>query len=223
LGRRAGILGIFLATILAAGCGGSSSDTGQIRFVQASPNSPQVDLLIDGTTQSSNLAYGNASGYISVKTGKRRVEVLPVNSSTPLLDLSVSVGSSDNTTVLLTGDAGNLQSLVLTDGGTTATTGDSYVRVVNASVSMGAADVYIVAAGTGINGATPVASNVALNQTGGYQLTPAGNYEVFMTTPGTKAVLLDTGPINLAASQNWTLLAMDGPSCGFTFTLLQDQ
>jgi hypothetical protein len=223
LGRCVGIVGIFLATILAAGCGGSSSDTGQIRFVQASPNSPHVDLLIDGATLSSNLAYGNTSGYISVKTGKRRVEVLPVNSSAPLLDLSVSVGSSDNTTVLLTGDAGNVQSLVLTDGGTTATTGDGYVRVVNASVSMGAADVYIVAAGTGINGATPVATNVALNQTGGYQLTPAGNYEVFMTTPGTKGVLLDTGPINLAASQNWTLLAMDGPSGGFTFTLLQDQ
>lgn len=224
MGRSVGIAAILLAMLFAAGCGGgSSSDTGQLRFLQASPSAPHVDLLIDGTTESSNMAYGNSSGYITVKAGSRQLQAVPVNSTSPLLDLSVPITSSGNTTVLLTGPSSSIKSLVLTDGGTTSSTGNGYVRVVNASVSMGPADVYIVAAGSGVNGATPAATNLALNQDGGYSLTPAGSYEVFMTSPGTKSILLDTGPINLTSPQNWTLVALDGASGGFSFELLQDQ
>jgi len=224
LGRRVEIAAIVWATLFAVSCsGGSSSDTGQLRFVQASPSAPHVDMLIDGITETSNMAYGNSSGYISVKAGARHLQAVPVNSSSPLLDLSVPITNSGHTTVLLTGPGSGVKSLVLTDGGTTSSTGNGYVRVVNASVSMGPADVYVVAAGDGINGVTPAASNLALNQDGGYTLTPAGNYEVFMTSPGTKSILLDTGPINLTALQNWTLLALDGASGGFTFELLDDQ
>jgi hypothetical protein len=44
-----------------------------------------------------------------------------------------------------------------------------------------------------------------------------------MTTPGTKNAFLDTGSINLAASANQTVLALDGASGGVTFTQLTDQ
>jgi hypothetical protein len=209
--------------LFAAGCGGGGSSTGQLRFLQASPTGPHVDLFIDGTAETTNMAYGNSSGYITVKAGSRHLQAIPVNSTSPLLDLSVPIASSGNSTVLLTGPGSSVKSLVLTDGGTTSSTGNGYVRVVNASVSMGPADVYIVAAGSGINGATPAATNLALNQDGGYTLTPAGNYEVFMTSPGTKSILLDTGPVNLTSLQNWTLVALDSASGGFTFELFQDQ
>jgi hypothetical protein len=212
-----------LLAVFAAGCGSSSNHTGQVRFFHASASAPNVNLLIDGATVSSNLAYGNTSGYISAKAGARRLEAVPVNSTSPILDLSVSITENGDSTVLMTGSPGSLQSMTLTDGGTTASTGNGYVRAVNASVSMGAADVYIVAAGSGIGSATPVATNLSLNQSAGYHLTAAGNYELFMTSPSTHNVLLDTGPINLASGQNWTLVALDGPSGGFTFSLLQDQ
>lgn len=224
MGRRFVITAIFWTAIFATGCGSSSSSkTGQLRFMQASPSAPHVDLLIDGATQASNLAYGNATGYLSVKVGNRRLDAEPVNSTSPILNLSVPITENGNTTVLMTGSSGNITSLSLTDGGTTSTTGDGYVRVVNASVSMGAADVYIVAAGSGISGATPVATGLALNQSAGYHLTPAGNYEVFMTSPGTGSILLDSGPINLASGENWTFIGLDGGSGGFTFSLLKDQ
>jgi len=222
LGRRFAVAAIFWAAIFVTGCGSSSSKTGQLRFMQASPSVPHVDLLIDGATQASNLAYGNTTGYISLKAGNRRLDAEPVNSTSPILDLSVPITENGNTTVLLTGSNGKT-SLSLSDGGTTSTTGDGYVRVVNASVSMGAADVYIVAAGSGINGVTPVATGLALNQSAGYHLTPAGNYEVFMTSPGTSSVLLDSGPINLASGENWTFVVLDGVSGGFSFSLLKDQ
>ncbi len=224
MGRRFALVAVSLAAIFATGCGSSgSSKTGQLRFMQASPSAPHVDLLIDNTTQASNLAYGNTTGYLTVKVGNRRLDAVPVNSTSAILDLSVPITENGNTTVLLTGSTGSIKSLALTDGGTTSTTGDGYVRVVNVSVSMGAADVYIVPAGSGINGVTPVATGLALNQSAGYHLTPAGNYEVLMTSPGTSSVLLDSGPINLASGENWTFIALDGAGGGFSFSLLKDQ
>ena len=224
MGRRFVIAAIFWTAVFVTGCGSSSSSkTGQLLFMQASPSAPHVDLLIDGATQASNLTYGNATGYLSVKVGNRRLDAEPVNSTSPILDLSVPITENGNTTVLLTGSTGSIKSLTLTDGGTTSTTGEGYVRVVNASVSMGSADVYILAAGSGINAATPVATGLALNQSAGYHLTPAGNYEVFMTSPGTSSVLLDSGPINLASGENWTFVALDGAGGGFSFSLLKDQ
>ena len=84
------------------------------------------------------------------------------------------------------------------------------VRVVNASATMGAADVYIVPAGSSIAGVQPVKAGLSFDQNTGYQLTMAGNYEVFMTTPNTSNALLSTGSISLTADQNQTVVALDG-------------
>jgi hypothetical protein len=65
---------------------------------------------------------------------------------------------------------------------------------------------------------------LAFNSDTGYQLVPVGAYEVFMTAPNTKNAFLSTGPINLAASANQTVVGLDDPSgSGFTFTVLTDQ
>jgi hypothetical protein len=103
------------------------------------------------------------------------------------------------------------------------TTGDGSVRVVNASPAMGDSDVYIVNAGVGLNGSTPVVTSLPFNQTTGYQLTAIGNYQVFMTAPGTTNAFLDTGPLALAQSQFQTVVAVNGRNGGFTYIPLTDQ
>jgi hypothetical protein len=214
-------LGIFLST----GCGssGSSSSTAQLRFFQASPDAPHANVLVDGASVATNLGYGNSTGYISVKSGSRHIQIVPVNGSSPILDESLSISSGANQTLLLTGPAASIKPVVLTDGGTKVTTGEGYVRVVNASSTMGPADVYIVAAGTSIAGLKPVVGKVAFDKDTGYQLTAAGNYQVFMTAPGTTNAFLSTGPIDLTASANQTSVALDSVSGGFTYALLTDQ
>jgi hypothetical protein len=80
-----------------------------------------------------------------------------------------------------------------------------------------------VQAGTGIGGVQPVVAGLAFDKDTGYKLTAAGNYQVFMTTPGTTSALLNTGPLNLTSGQDQTVIALDDPSGGFTFALLTDQ
>jgi hypothetical protein len=181
---------------------------------------------VDGSQQAANLNYGNATGYLTVKTGSRHVQVLPASGSTSaVLDKTISVQSTPHLTLFLTGTSGGLSSVILNDANTTAVTGDMHVRVLNASNSMGPADVYILPAGSTIAGATPVANGpYGFGQDTGYQLVATGGYDVVMTIPGTNNALVNTGTINATSTvQNQTVVALDNPAGGFTFTVLQDQ
>lgn len=227
MGRCAGVFGLCLGVVFMIGCGGgSSSTTQQLRIVMASPDAPPVDILIDGTQVATALAYTNSTAYLAVKSGGRRIQVLTVGNSTSLFQQTVSLPSAGaNQTLLLTGPASKMQSLLLTDGTTTTTTttGTGQVRVVNASPTMGPADVYIVNAGSSIAGTLPVASKLAFNQATPYTSEAIGNYEVFMTKPGTTNVFLNTGPLALTQSQFQTVVAIDATGGGFNFISLIDQ
>lgn len=218
-----GLLLCMMVFSIGCGGGGGGSADAQLRMVQASPDAPPVKVLVDGKSVAASLAYANATAYISVKSGSRHIQVVPVSGASPIFDQSISFTSSAKQTLLLTGPAAGIQPVMLTDGGTTATTGDGYVRVVNASAAMGSPDTYIVQAGNGIGGVQPTVAGLAFDKDTGYKLTVAGNYQVFMTAPGTTSALLNTGSISLTSGQNQTVIALDGASGGFAFALLTDQ
>lgn len=226
MGRRAGVIAVCLGVVLMIGCGGSgTSTTQQLRVVMVSPDAPHVDILIDGTQVATSLAYTNSTAYTAVKAGQRRVQALTVSNSTSIFDQTISVTASANETLLLSGPASRIQSVLLTDGSTTTatTTGTGEVRIVNASATMGPADVYIVSAGTGLAGATPVATKLSFDQATSYESAAIGNYEVFMTSPGTTNLLLDTGALALTQSQFQTVVAVDATGGGSNYIALTDQ
>lgn len=225
--RRAASLFLVISLLeFALACGsGSSSSTANLRFVQGSPDAPPVNYIVDKATQSSNLLYGNASTYASVKSGNRNVQIVPVNSTKPLLAQTVTLADSANETFILTGPVAQLKPLVLTDGTTTGTTSSNNVRIVNISTTMGPADVYIIPAGNSLSTATPAATSLDFDQNTGYIGTgsTSGNFDVYLTRPTTQFIYLATGSLNLSTTQKQTILVLDSPTGGFTFTLLTDQ
>jgi hypothetical protein len=208
--------------LFSASCSGGGSPA-SLRLLQASPDAPPVDVLVDAKSVAVNLAYGNDTGYLSVNSGSRHIHVVPSSGGSPIFDQTISFTASANQTLLLTGPAAGIQPVMLSDAIPTVVANSGYVRLVNASATMGAADAYIVPAGSSIVGVTPVAAGMTFDQSTGYQVTVAGNYQVFMTTPGTAKALLSTGSISLAASQNQTVVALDGVAGGFTYVRLTDQ
>jgi hypothetical protein len=111
---------------------------------------------------------------------------------------------------------------LLTDGGTTSTTGFGDVRVVNAAPTMGPADVYLVPAGSGIAQRPPTQSSLAFDQNTGYQLVAIGDYQLFLTAPGTTNSYLTTGPLALSQGQNQSVVVLNAAFGGFTYTVLTD-
>lgn len=223
---RCGFLLSSLLVIFAAiGCG-SGGGTANLRVLHAAPDEPQVNVLVDGNTVNSNLAYSANTGYISVKSGSRHLQVEPVNSTSTIVDTTVSLADSTSSTVVVTGVA-TITGLVLTDDTTTPTSGTAVIRLVNAAPSMGSCDVYVVPDGTGISGTAALVSGLTFETASTYQnLTitagTTANYDVYFTEPGTKLALLTTGPIGITSGEALSVVSMNQLGGGFTFQTLQD-
>jgi hypothetical protein len=228
VGRGALVAGLVLATLFVVGCGGgSTSTTQQVRIVMASPDTPPVDILVNGSQVGTALGYRNFVPYISVKPGQLDVEALAVSDSAPVFQQTITVAAGAYQTLLLSGPRAKIQPVLLTDVGTTSTvttTGQGQVRVVNVSSTLGTADTYIVNAGSSIIGIAPTVPNLGFGQVTNYETEAIGNFQVLMTAPGTPSnVELNTGPLALTQSQFLTVIALDAVGGGTTQMVLVDQ
>jgi hypothetical protein len=214
----------------AVGCGGgSSSGQAQLRVLHGALNEPGEDVLVDSKVVASSLAYGANTGYLSVNSGSRHVQVEPSGTTTPIYDQTLSLTGSTETTVILEGTSTPFTGLVLTDDNTAPASGTAMVRVVNAAPSMGNADVYIVPAGSSLTGVSPTIANLALGSTSGYQnltiSTTAGASNLFeglFTQPGTTLTFLTTGSFSLTSGQIRTVVGLNSQNGGFMATTLAD-
>ena len=214
-------LSILLATV---GCG--SGGSANLRVLHAAVNEPQINTLIDGNAINSNLAYSASTGYLSVSSGSRHLQIEAVNSATPIVDTTINLASTTNTTVVVTGTA-TITPIVLTDQTTAPTTGTAVIRFVDAAPSMGAADVYVVPTGTSIVGVSALVSGLTFGTASTYQpLTitsgSSTNYDIYFTEPGTKLAELATSGISITSGSALTFVSMNNLGGGFTFQNLTD-
>jgi uncharacterized protein DUF4397 len=146
-----------LGTIfLLAGCG--SGGNTRFRLLNAVPDESSLNVLVDSTSGSSNLAYGTSTGYLSEKSGSHQVGIEPSASRTTLLRQSISFASGSDTTVISYNFSSSIANMVLTDNNSAPASGDFKIRLVNASPNLGPADVYIVTPGTPLSTVSPTLS-----------------------------------------------------------------
>jgi uncharacterized protein DUF4397 len=205
--------GVSCALFFAVGCGSSSA---HVRVLNAIPIQSSIDMLIDSKNVASSIPYGAASGYVTVSSGSRHLQIEP-SSSTPFVDQTISVSSGSYDTILdMTSGA-----TVLTDDNSAPTSGDVKIRVLNASSNLGAADIYVVTSGTGL-GATPTFSSLGVSAASGYDSVSAGSYQVYFVTPGTSHVILNTNALSFSSGQVRTVVVLDGQTGGITTSQLAD-
>jgi Domain of unknown function (DUF4397) len=190
--------------------------------MNAVPDESSLNVLVDSTSVSSNLAYGTSTGYLSEKSGSHQVGIEPSGSSTTLLQQSISLDSGSDTTVISFNFSSSVANLVLSDNNSAPASGDFTIRLVNASPNLGPADVYIVTPGTPLSTVSPTLSNLAFGATTPYQSLTAGNFEIELTSVGQKFAAVDTGTLSFIAGQVRTFVGLNNPSGGFTYTMLQD-
>ena len=138
-------------------------------------------------------------------------------STSPLINQTASFPSGDST--VLATDSG---AVVLTDNNGAPSSGNIKMRVINASPTLGTADVYIVTSGTSIAGLTPTFSNLAYQAASDYQSLAAGSYQVIFTPPGQQFAKITSSAQSFASGQTKTAVALDAQGRGFTTALLSD-
>jgi len=210
-------LSLLACTMLNMGCGDSGS--AQLRVVHASPDAPNVDVLVNGNKVLTNVAYEGASTYLKVSVGQRRIEVRPTGTSTDVIDVTPTLAKNTYYTVLAVNKVANIMPLLLQDDNTPPASGQVKVRFIHAAPSAPNVDIYVGAPGSGATG-TPAVADLAYMSASGYLSVPAGSYEAYVTPTGTTTVAIDSGALTLGAGQIRTAVALDAPGGGAPFTAI---
>ena len=208
-----------LATFAVAACDDDDNvtapaTTAQMRVVHASPDAPNVDVLVDNAPVLTNVAYKAASSYLEVPSGSRNLKVRATGTSTVVIDQNGTLGQGGFYTVLATGRVASIAPVVLTDDQTSPASGNIRLRLVHASPTAGNVDIYVTAPTADIASATPTLANVAFRAASNYLEAPAGTYRVRITPAGTKTVAIDANNVALSAGQVRTAVAIDASGGG---------
>ena len=190
--------------------------------MNAVPDESNLEVLVNGTSVASNVAYGTSTGYQGVKSGSQQVVIEPSGSSAALITESISFSSGTDTTVIASNFSSSIAALVLSDDNSAPTSGDFKLRIVNSAPGLGPADVYIVTPATDLNTVSPTLSSLGFNSASGYQSLTAGSYEVILTPAGQKFPAIDTGSLSFVSGQVRTFVGLNSQSGGFSYAMLQD-
>ena len=215
-------------------CGGSNST--KFRLVNAIPDVPQqqaIDVQIDGkvvgTVSLGSVTPG--SGYLSVASGSRHLQVLLTGQTTsPYFDGNVTFNSGNNT-VVATGSITNntIVAPLFADNATAPTSSNAGLRIIQASpAGLGgnpAVDIYIAGPGGGLTGTSPDIPNVAYPTASAYKTFPAGTYDLLLTPAGIASLNIRLAGATFTAGKNYTYVLVDvagGGEMSSTAVVLND-
>jgi hypothetical protein len=183
--------------------------TARVRAFHNSPDTPAVDIYVNGAKTLSDVTYGTLSDYLEVPRGTYNVQVkvAPSSAGDPAaLEADVRIGRRPVTIAAigsLTGDGGPLQLKVLRDR-------DTYsryltrLRVAHTSPDAPAVDVQAKLFGRWV----PVVRGLEFGEASGYLLLPAWSYRLRIVAAGTSTVVKDLGKLRLNGGTSSTAWAV---------------
>jgi Domain of unknown function (DUF4397) len=207
------LVGVILAGALvlafAAPASATGGGTAKVRVFHNSPDTPAVDIYVNGAKTLSNVSYGTLSDYLEVPKGiyNVQVKVAPSSASDPAaLEAEVRLGRRPTTIAAigsLTGDGEPLQLKVLRDRDTISRH-LTRLRVAHTSPDAPAVDVQAKLFGRWVR----VVRNLEFGEDSGYLLAPAGKYRLRIVAAGTSTVVKDLGKVRLKGGTSYTAWAV---------------
>jgi uncharacterized protein DUF4397 len=218
---------LIAAAALGAGCSDDNTSPegdGHLRIVHVSPDTPALDVVLDGDTVASDIAYLGSTDYLRLSAAGHVLQIADASAATTLIDQDVTVADRTDYTMIVGDTLAHISGVVLTDDNRTPPAGTIRIRAVHEAPHAGAVDVYVTEPEADLTLAVPVASNVEFGQVLPYVQTNAGTYQVRVTPTGSKEVLIDSGTLTLETSQVRTVIAVEAPGGGppFDFLVLND-
>jgi len=216
---------LLAATALTAACSDDDNNTGpegqaRARVVHASPDAPNVDVLLDDAQVLSDVPYLASSDYLAASAGDHNLKVNAAGTATTVIDADVTLADGTDYTVIASGLLAEITPIVLVDDNSTPAAGNARVRAIHGAPSAPSVDVYVTAPGADLGAAVPVLTGVGFGDVADYLEVPAGDYQVRVTPAGTKTVAIDSGALTLESGQVRTAIAVDAPGGGAPFDIL---
>ena len=224
--------------IVAGGCdsyGGPGNGTAEVRFIHAGLGSPPADLVIDDETIAGGISFARVSALADVEAGAAEVEVRSAAGGDVLTSGATTLESGRRYTAIFSrsGDSTAVRIVPDTAQGvpdtpppplpsdTGAIPGESKIklRVIHNAQDAPALDVYLTLDDEPLAGALPLIEpfvyGVGLSpHFPGYVERDPAIWRVRFTADGTHDVLVDTGPIPMAAGQVRSILLIESDTTG---------
>ena len=178
------------------GCGSitaASSDSAQVRFVHVSPDTPAVDVYLNGAGAAYNLSFGTVTSYLPLKPGEASIAVRRAGTSQTLVDSRAAMASTRQYTAVVTNTLGSLQETLYPDAGTPAPAGMLAVRVLHEAVGAGPLDVYLLPSGSSALFSNPTIRNLSFGGSDGYVDLPGAKTYTVAVVPAGSAPALAAG------------------------------
>jgi len=209
--RAALVMGLAAcAVVVPTSPASAAADMGYVRLAHLSPDTGKVDVYLDALSYHAKqlvfpgVGYGTVSGYLQLKPGSYAVsmrgEGAPANSP-PVLTTHVNVAAGRAYTVAGVGHHADLGLRIINDDLNTPMSGQSKVRIVQASVKMPVIDVKLA-------DGTEIASDVSFATTTDYQLVKSGKWRIDVTPAGGGPSVPLTA--TLAPDNVYSLVILDG-------------
>jgi hypothetical protein len=217
-----GVLRLLLAVAaLTAACSddegtGPEEGMARLRVVHADAELAEVDVVVDDIEMASDLSFLDASDYLDLEAGSRQVVFLTADSTLDSLQLDLAEGV-DYT--VLPCCFGFPNSLFLTDDNAESAEGNAKVRVIHFA-SATTVDVYVTAPDTDLETETPMLAALGRFDTSEYLELSSDDYQIRITTAGSKTVLIDGGSQALGPGEVRTVVVVDAEGGGEPFSLL---
>lgn len=182
---------------------------GRVRVVHAISDVTATDILIDGATVKTDLAYKAPDVYRARDVGDAEIEIREANAAADLLTLDHEIEEDEDNTIIAYGSEATPKSIVLTDDNAAPAANKAKVRVVHAADGEAAFDVYVVEDEADVATANPVATDIAPGEASAYVTVDAGTYFVVLTEVGAKDELLSVPSVDLTNGKIRTVLAVE--------------
>ena len=182
--------------------------TGRVRLVNVITDATRgrVNASLEGLVFTVDLQYAQAAPanlpapatapYAAVYSGNRTfVLKRTADTTVTVATFPFTIADAQDRTVYAIGGVGGsaITSVITTDDNTAAAAGQTRLRIVNMSPTVGAVDVFVTAVGADLSAATASAANLAYQAASAYFTVTAGAYQV-------RAVPAGTAPANRAAN-----------------------
>jgi hypothetical protein len=208
-----------LASLGLVGCGDNNNDEARVRVFHASPDAPNVDVLVDQGRVLEDVPYTAASDFLPVSAGTRHIAVNVTGTDTTVIDARLDLADDVDYLIVAAGKAAEIAPIVATCDRSEPAQDSARVRVLHSAASAPEVDVYVTAVGGSIAEAQPVLSAVPFRAISDYLTIPGGSYDVRVTLAGTKTVAIEALNLSVPAGTVATVAALDAKGGGAPFSL----
>jgi hypothetical protein len=205
-------LALVAALAIAGGCSnsGKSQNSMQLRALNAVADAEPLDFLLDDDVKYAGLELGKASASTELPSGTHDVKLRSSTFGTTLLDKSTGFADGATYTFLGFGKRAAIQSVLLDEATSDASSGKFKVRAVGLSPDSGVIDLYL--ASTAVTGVPPSLSSIGYGAPTDYSEISPGSYPITITAGGTKEILFQSAAQSFTQNEKVALAVL--PSTG---------